>query len=169
MFEPDNQNDSKENIKKKNIKIKKVTKPKPKQPSKMDKLMKELDIDDTYTKPIYYKFPKIKDNVFPKGGYNYMADLLELPKTKKEGYCYLLVVVDIWSNKFDFEPQTNKTANATLTALKVIFKRGIIPIPEASLRTDSGSEFKASFDKFLYDHSILHLTSLPDRHTQTNG
>jgi len=38
--------------------------------------------------------------------------------------------------------------------------------PNASIRTDNGSEFKSVVDKYMYDNSILHLWSLPDRHKQ---
>ena len=46
--------------------------------SPMQELMNRMSIDETYTKPIKYKFPKVKDNIFPKSGYNYQADILEM-------------------------------------------------------------------------------------------
>jgi hypothetical protein len=39
-------------------------------------------------------------------------------------------------------------------------------MPEASIRTDSGSEFKSVVDKYMHDNNILHLWSLPNRHKQ---
>jgi hypothetical protein len=138
---------------------------KPKKPSKMEALMNKLNVSETYTKPIKYKFPKVKDSVFPKAGYNYMCDLLELPKTS-DGFNSLLTVVDIYSNYFDCEPLKSKSAESTLKALKTIFKRGILKLAKASIRSDSGSEFKSVFDKYLHDNNILHLWSLPDRHKQ---
>jgi hypothetical protein len=39
-------------------------------------------------------------------------------------------------------------------------------MPIASIRTDNGGEFKSVVDKYMYDNSILHLWSLPDRHKQ---
>ena len=129
-------------------------------------LMKKLALDETYTKPIIkYKFPKVKDQVFPKNGYNYEADLLELPKTSK-GYNSLLVVDDIYSNYFDFEPLKSKSSEDVLKAFKIIFKRGIIKTPEASIRTDSGTEFKSVVDRYMHENNILHLWSLPNRHKQ---
>jgi hypothetical protein len=41
----------------------------------MQELLNKMTIDETYTKPIRYKFPKVKDNIFPKSGYNYQADI----------------------------------------------------------------------------------------------
>jgi len=138
----------------------------PKKISKTEMLMKKLALDETYTKPIIkYKFPKVKDQVFPKSGYNYEADLLELPKTSK-GYNSLLVVDDIYSNYLDFEPLKSKSSEDVLKAFKTIFKRKIINIPEASIRTDSGNEFKSVVDKYMHENNILHLWSLPNRHKQ---
>lgn len=133
--------------------------------TRIDQLLNNLKIDNTLTKPIFYKFPTVKDNVFPKKGYNYQADTLMLPTTK-EGYRYLLVMVDLWSNYFDIEPTKNKQAETMLEAMKTIFKRGILKKPESSVKTDMGTEFKHTFDKYLYENNILHLTTLPDRHKQ---
>jgi hypothetical protein len=47
-------------------------------------------------------------------GYNEMGDLLQLPTTK-EGYKYILSVVDIWSNYFDIEPMKTKTAKSSVS------------------------------------------------------
>ena len=139
----------------------------PKKPSLMQGLMAKMNISETKTKPIHYKFPKVKNEVFPKNGYNYQGDLLMLPTTKKGHFKYMLVVTDIYSHYLDFEPMKTKTAEETLSAFKRIFKRGILPEPKASLRTDNGSEFKSVVDKFMHDHNILHTWTLPDRHKQT--
>jgi len=133
--------------------------------SPMQELMKQMNIDETYTKPIKYRYPKVKDNIFPKKGYNYEADILLLPETSK-GYSKLLVVVDLYSNNFDFQEMKSKTSEEVLDAFKKIFKRGIITKPLASIRTDSGGEFKSVVDQYMYDNNILHLWSLPDRHKQ---
>ena len=49
----------------------------------MQKLLDTFKIDETYTKPTHKPkvFNKVKENVYPEPHYNYMADLLELPKT----------------------------------------------------------------------------------------
>ena len=62
--------------------------------SPMQELMNKMNINETYTKPIKYRYPKVKDNIFPKNGYNYQADILELVETSK-GYNRLLCVVDV--------------------------------------------------------------------------
>ena len=141
------------------------SKPKLQKETRMDVLLKKLNIDNTLTKPIYYKFPTVKNYIFPEGKYNYQSDLLQLPTTKL-GFRYLLVMVDLWSNYFDIEPMKNKQSDTCLEAMKAIFKRNILPIPQATMRTDEGGEFKGSFDKFLYDNNVAHLFSLPDRHKQ---
>ena len=94
-----------------------------------------------------------------------MVDLLYLPKTRQK-YLYLLTMVDIWSNKCDFEPLKDKKSSSVLQAMKKIFKRGILPQPQASIRTDNGSEFQDVFHKWLYDHNILHRFGEPYRHQQ---
>jgi transposase InsO family protein len=103
--------------------------------------------------------------VVPKkpSGFNYMADLLYLPKTRQK-YLYLLTMVDIWSNNCDFEPLKDKKADTVLKAMKKIFKRGILPQPQASIRTDNGTEFQDVFHKWLYDHNIFHRLGEPYRH-----
>ena len=112
----------------------------------MNKVMKKLNIDETYTKKPKVKFDTVKQNTFPRKGFNYMADLLYLPKTRQK-YLYLLTMVDIWSNNVDFEPLKDKKSSSVLQAMKKIFKRGILPQPHASIRTDNGSEFKDVFHK----------------------
>lgn len=129
-------------------------------------LMNKLNISEKYTKPPKkYKFDKVKQNTFPMQDYNFMMDLLELPTTK-EGYKYLLVAVDLWSNDFDIEPMKTKTSDECLNAFKVIVKRKYLNLPKGSIRTDNGGEFKGSFHKFLEEHHILHRLSLPYRHKQ---
>jgi len=134
----------------------------------MDKILKTLGISEEFTKAVKKQkvFNKIKSNIPMREDYNFMADLLFLPTTK-EGYKFLLVVVDIANNEFDIEPLKNKEANSVLTALKTIFKRPYLKMPYASIATDSGTEFMSSFHKYLYDNSIIHKRSVPYRHTQT--
>jgi hypothetical protein len=132
----------------------------------MKAILKSLNIDETYTKPLKKPiFDKVKQNTFPMDGYNYMADVLFLPTTE-EGYKYLLVVVDLWSDEFDVEPLKNKEPEGVLKGLLKMFKRKYISKPEASIRTDNGTEFKGVFHKYLFDNSILHRIAEPYRHQQ---
>ena len=56
-----------------------------------EKLITKLGLDETYTKVrIKPKFDNVKDNIPPLQDYNFQADLIMLPKTKK-GFKYLLV------------------------------------------------------------------------------
>jgi len=132
----------------------------------MNKLLKDLKIDETFSRKPKVTFDNVKSNVFPRKGYNYMADLLYLPKTRQK-YLYLLTMVDLWSNSCDFEPIKDKTAATVLAAMKAIFKRGILKLPKASVRTDNGTEFQDVFHKYLYDHNIFHRYGEPYRHQQS--
>lgn len=132
----------------------------------MDKLLKKLNVNETYTKALKKPiFDKVKQNTFPKGGYNYMADVLFLPETK-EGYKYLLTMVDLWSDEFDMEPLKTKEPTEVLKAMETIFKRKYLKRPKASIRTDNGSEFKGVFHKWLFENDILHREAEPYRHQQ---
>jgi len=133
----------------------------------MEALLNKLGIDEFFTRD-YSKqriFNKIKDNIPLERGYNYMADLLFLPKTK-DGFQYCLVVVDLATDQFDIEPIKTKDAKAVLEAFKTMLKRKYIVKPKVSLTTDSGTEFKASFDKYLVQQHIDHRVGLPNRHKQ---
>lgn len=133
---------------------------------KLKNLIDKLGLDQTYTKPIKnIKYDSVKNNIPRLKHLNYMADLLFLPTTK-EGYKYLLVVVDLATDLFDLEPIKNKESTTVLQAFKEMFKRPYIKLPEYSVRTDAGSEFKNVFHKYLYDNSILHRVAEVGRHKQ---
>jgi hypothetical protein len=85
--------------------------------SPMQELLNKMNINEIYTTPIRYKFPLVKQNIFPRSSYNYQADILELVKTK-DGYNRLLCVVDMYSNYCDFEPMKTKTSTEVLKAFK---------------------------------------------------
>ena len=133
----------------------------------MNKILQELKINETYTKPpkIKKEFSKVKDNIPLKADFNFMADLLELPKTKK-GFQYLLVVVDLATDEFDIEQLKTKESKTVLKAMLKMFKRKHIKKPYASIRTDGGSEFQDEFAKYCYENSILHKVGISGRHQQ---
>ena len=134
----------------------------------MDTILKELKINEKYSKPVKIKkeFSKVKDNIPLIQDYNFMADLLELPETKK-GFKYLLVVVDLATDEFDIEPITNNKSLTVVDAIKKMFNRRYIKKPYASIRTDGGAEFKDAFEKYCYENSILHKIGVAGRHQQT--
>ena len=136
----------------------------------MKDLYKELEIGDTtLTKPVKkrnQKYNRVIDNIPMIEDYNFMADLLFLPETKN-GYKYLLVIVDLSNNEFDIEPIKDKTPKTTLNAMKTIFKRKYLDKPYASVKTDNGNEFKGVFQKYLVDEKILHKVGLTGRHRYT--
>jgi len=137
--------------------------------SKIKTIINDLGIDEKFTTPLKmpkdYKFTKVKNRIPPLQDYNFMADLLMLPEDKK-GFKYLLVVCDLWSDEVDFEPIKNKDSVTVLNALKKIFKRPYLNLPKGSIATDSGSEFKGVFHKYLYDNNVYHKVALAGRHKQ---
>lgn len=137
-----------------------------------EELMKDLGLADIdkYTKPIRkVKFDHVKNTTYPKEDYNFQADLLMLPLTK-EGYKYLLVIVDLWSDEFDVRPLKTKESEEVLKATKEIIQSGkYLKKPFASIRTDGGTEFKSVFNDYFFNENILHSVSLPYRHKQTSS
>jgi hypothetical protein len=136
----------------------------------MDKIFKALGISEENTKPLRIKktFNKVKDNVPHIKNYNFMADVLFLPETKK-GFKYLLVVVDIGTNACDFEPIKDKASETILQAFQKIMKRKYLDKPYASIRTDDGKEFRGVFQSWMTENSIFHKISAPGRHKQTGN
>jgi hypothetical protein len=133
----------------------------------MNTLLKKLGIDETFTKaPKLPKvFTKVKDQIPHKADYNFMADLLMLPETKNKNK-YLLTIDDLATDEIDFEPMKTKEPKEVLASMKNIFKRKYLSKPYASITTDGGAEFKGVFAKWLYDESIYHKVTEPDRHKQ---
>ena len=134
----------------------------------MKALLKSFKIDEKLTKPRLEKQPvynHIKNNIPRIEDYNFMADLIEMPETKKKNK-YILVIVDLATNEFDIEPLKFKSAEDVLEGSKKIFKRSYLNIPYASIRTDNGKEFKGVFDKFCDSQHIFHKVNIQNRHTQ---
>ena len=136
--------------------------------SKFKNLLSKLGVkQDKFTTPLPKEkvFTHVKDVTYPKGGFNYMSDLIELPND--DGYKYLFVIVDLWNDAIDFEPMKTKRATEALSALKTIGERIFIDLETAhSIQTDGGNEFKSSFDKYLKQNNIIHKTTQPGRHSQ---
>ncbi len=134
----------------------------------MDKVIKELKLDNTLNKKHFRQ--KQYNNLWMEiphhDNWNLMADLIELPETKKHNYKYLFTIVDLYSMKFDCEPVPNKQSKTVLDAMLNCFKRKYVSKPYASISTDSGSEFKSVFHKWLYDENVYHKLALPYRHKQ---
>ena len=130
-------------------------------------VLKNINIDEFYTKADsrQTKYNKFIVGVVPEENYNYMCDLLELPTTKV-GYKWLFVCVDLATSLFDMEPMKNKTAHSTLVAFKNMIKRKILKLPEISIQSDGGTEFKGEFNKYFTDNKILHITKMAYRKTQ---
>jgi hypothetical protein len=92
------------------------------------------------------------------------ADLLYMPDDS--GYKYGLTVVDTGSRKTDCEPMKDRTALDALTAIKAIYKRGILKMPDLSIEVDSGAEFKKEFKQFFESKNVFVRTAQAGRSRQ---
>ena len=136
----------------------------------MQKLIQDLGIDEQFTKVHHRKesFNQVKNSIRHEPDYNYMADILMLPETK-QGYKYLLLVVDLYTDEFDGVAMKTKTSEETVIAVKKIFKSKKYLEKPMTLQTDGGTEFKKDFAKYLYEQNILHNITLPGRHKQNSS
>lgn len=147
--------------------IKPIYKPK----TDFQSFVKSLGIDESFT--VLQKrdkiFNKFKNNIPLYPNYNIMLDTLHLPLVdKKIGFQYLLTAIDLGTNMVDFEPMKTTTSIETLHALKEMSKRGYVKIPEFSVLTDNGVEFKGAFNEYLTSHGIYHKYSQPYRKSQNS-
>ena len=136
--------------------------------TKFKDLITELQIDETFTKPVRktkIKFDSVKASTVKLPDMNYMADVLFMPETKKK-IKYLLVVVDLGTDEFDIEPMLKLNSSMVLSAIQRIFKRDILKKPEASIRTDGASEFQGDFAKYCYNNNIILRVAESGRHKQ---
>lgn len=92
------------------------------------------------------------------------VDLLYLPHDGE--YKYAIVAVDVGSRFTDAEPLKSRTAKATIDAMKTIYSRKILNMPN-TIVLDSGSEFKKEFQKYFKDNNVSVVVSQPNRHRQT--
>ena len=127
-----------------------------------------LNIDNKLTKKRVRserEYNSFEDNMRLEANCNYMSDILFLP-TAKYGFKYLLIVLDIATRQFDCEKLKNKDSTTVLKAFKKICNNSnYLTIPKYSLITDSGSEFKSTFQDYLYNESIFHKTIMKGNHT----
>ena len=93
----------------------------------------------------------------------HQADILYLPDD--DGYKYCLVVVDVATSKADAEPMKKRNSADVLKAIKKIYRRSILDLPE-HLTVDSGGEFKKDFLDHFRDQEINVKKALPGRHRQ---
>ena len=111
---------------------------------------KQKTFTQTIQKPKHYN--KVKDNTLLKEDYNFMADLLFLPKTK-EGYLYLFVIVDLATDEFDYEPLTGKTPSDIVKAIYAIDKRSYFSISIFSYTEESNIYHQYIKEIYHYYHA----------------
>lgn len=93
---------------------------------------------------------------------SHQADLLFLPDDN--GYKYALVIVDLATRITDAEPIKTKTSKVVLEAIKKIYKRKYLKIPEY-LEVDSGKEFRGEFETYFKNKTTIREKE-PGRHRQ---
>lgn len=93
----------------------------------------------------------------------HQADVLYLPDDN--GFKYCLVVVDVATSKVDAEPMKDRNSADVLNAIKKIYNRNILSLPD-HLIVDSGSEFKKDFFDFFQSKHIRVKKALAGRHRQ---
>ncbi|PIC44703.1 hypothetical protein B9Z55_004981 [Caenorhabditis nigoni] len=117
-----------------------------------------LHSNDTYTRH-YPKSKSIQHNLWVTTGpdSHHMADLAMLPtlKSHNKGFCYILVVVDVFSRYVFARPLKNKECATVTKAYDEILKsKWRIP---TRLYTDKGTEFMGKqFRKLCSDLGIIH-------------
>ena len=80
----------------------------------------------------------------------YQCDILYMPsENEKTNVMYALVIVDPSSGITDAEPLTELNSLETLKALKTIFKRGILKMPNIKFKQMAVQNLKKSFVNIL--------------------
>jgi hypothetical protein len=94
------------------------------------------------------------------------ADLIDLSfyKLKNEGYCYILLMIDIFTRYTYLRPLKTKSSVDVIEAMTSIFDKGRVP---NTLRTDKGREFSnVKVSAFYEAKNIHHYVTFND--TQAN-
>jgi hypothetical protein len=94
------------------------------------------------------------------------ADLIDLSiyKSKNYNYCYILLMIDIFTRYVYLRPLKTKVGSEVIQAMTNIFAEGRQP---KALRTDKGREFSnVRVDKFYEDFNIYHYVTFNE--TQAN-
>ena len=115
-------------------------------PNEKARIYAWLSNQDAYTlqHPIKRKFPRLRYNVTNVDDV-WECDLLQLISIKdyNDGFCYILVVVDVLSKYAWIEPLGDKTARNVTSAFEKILDRANPRVP-VYLQSDRGKEFVGS-------------------------
>lgn len=116
-----------------------------------DKVKELLGTQNAYTihKDRRIRFPRNRVIAYSKD-YQWMADLVFLPKLAKDndGYRYIMVVIDVFSKYVWVRPTKTKQEQEMKRAWDSIFDEGRIPI---HLQTDRGGEFDNEYMRDYFD------------------
>ena len=95
------------------------------------------------------RFPRRK---FDVGGYGQLVQTDLAFMFEKGGYKFILVVVDVFSQKIWAEPLMDKSTKTVKVAFEKIFKQVNAPVTE--LQSDQGTEF-TGLKQYFKDKKIL--------------
>ena len=95
----------------------------------------------------------------------HQMDVLYLPwdTVKRKKYKYALTVVDVGSRYKEAEPLVTKSADAVTDAIKKIYFRSPLEVPD-QVFVDSGSEFKGAFKKYMESKGVEIVVGTPGVH-----
>ena len=95
----------------------------------------------------------------------HQLDVLYLPwdTVGRKKYKYALTVVDVGSRYKEAEPLVTKSADAVTEAIKKIYARSPLKVPD-QIFVDSGSEFKGAFKKWIESKSVKIFVGTPGVH-----
>lgn len=121
------------------------------------RLEKALAMDKTMIKFFKNQYEKRYkgDHIIDITGKTYQCDLVNMPVDPTFPYRYMFVLVNLTNNHVFAEPTERKDADSALKAFKRIMDRYKPNV--ATLQTDHGGEFKASFHKYCEEKQIVHI------------
>lgn len=125
--------------------------------------MKNQEVYNLFKKPVKEnkkdspRFYNLEENN------NHQADVLYMPED--DGYKYALVVVDVATAKMDAEALKDRASSDLLNAIKKIYSRKILKMPQ-QLTVDSGGEFQKDFIDYFESKRVHIKKALPGRHRQ---
>ena len=128
------------------------------------KYLKDETLYQLYQKPKKEKgkaMPHFENNV---AGQVQQADILYLPDDN--GYKFCLVVVDVADHKIDAQQLKTITAESVLKGFKIIYKRGILKVPNYEIIVDRGSEFKGVVSSYFHTNKVIVKQAQGGRHRQ---
>ena len=116
---------------------------------------------DLYKRPKKVKnFSKFDETIINR---THQIDLMEMPVDSQTGAKYCMNVIDTASRKAAAIGLVDKEPKTVVAAWKEIIISGALRMP-ARIQSDEGREFKGSFDDYMTEHHIHHISTLAKNH-----